>query len=228
MKRSLRLLRGRRELARCSPARLRAPPASPGRSAAPQTTQECNKVKVCVHVVGPWVAVPATGEATLLLECPKRQGSRRRHRCPGELDQRSRLVRRPDRRADQPEESRPALSCSSMRSRTTDKAGCVPAAARLHRRSRSRAAAARRSRRAALGSGCPGRRSALPLDPQATIVVSRRDRSRRRAGLPEGETLVGSWNAARVQHDRRRRRLRRDSGAVTDRRLGRRRNRCTA
>ncbi len=41
----------------------------------PLDTKECNMVKACVHVFGPWVAVPATGEATFLLMCPKRQGS---------------------------------------------------------------------------------------------------------------------------------------------------------
>ena len=30
---------------------------------------------MCITVNGPWVAVPARGEATFLLECPKRQGT---------------------------------------------------------------------------------------------------------------------------------------------------------
>jgi hypothetical protein len=32
-------------------------------------------VKNCKSVAGPWVAVPASGEANFLLECPKRQGT---------------------------------------------------------------------------------------------------------------------------------------------------------
>jgi len=42
-------------------------------SAAPPTNQ-CKKIRGCVTVTGPWVAVPPEGEATFLLECPKRQG----------------------------------------------------------------------------------------------------------------------------------------------------------
>jgi hypothetical protein len=42
-------------------------------SANPPTTQ-CTKIKGCVTVTGPWVSVPADGQATFLLECPKRQG----------------------------------------------------------------------------------------------------------------------------------------------------------
>ncbi len=42
-------------------------------AATPQTTQ-CEKIKGCVTVTGPWVAVPPDGGATFLLECPKRQG----------------------------------------------------------------------------------------------------------------------------------------------------------
>jgi len=30
--------------------------------AALPKTHECDKVKVCVHIPGPWVVVPATGE----------------------------------------------------------------------------------------------------------------------------------------------------------------------
>jgi hypothetical protein len=41
---------------------------------APPTTHQCTKVKDCVTVTGPWVAVPAQGEVGFLLECPKRKG----------------------------------------------------------------------------------------------------------------------------------------------------------
>ena len=41
----------------------------------PPPTNECNNVKSCIHVSGPWVVVPAHGEATWLLQCPHRHGS---------------------------------------------------------------------------------------------------------------------------------------------------------
>lgn len=48
--------------------------AAIGASGAGATT-ECKGVKTCIDVPGPWVAVPAQGEALFLLECPKRQGT---------------------------------------------------------------------------------------------------------------------------------------------------------
>jgi hypothetical protein len=48
--------------------------AAIGASGAGATT-ECSGVKTCIDVPGPWVAVPARGEALFLLECPKRQGT---------------------------------------------------------------------------------------------------------------------------------------------------------
>jgi hypothetical protein len=48
---------------------------SPFYAVAPPKTRQCNNVKACLLVVGPWVSVPAHGEATFLLDCPKRQGS---------------------------------------------------------------------------------------------------------------------------------------------------------
>ena len=38
-------------------------------------TTECAGVRTCIDVPGPWVVVPAQGEARFLLECPKRQGT---------------------------------------------------------------------------------------------------------------------------------------------------------
>ena len=35
----------------------------------------CLQVKNCTSLAGPWVAVPASGEADFLLECPKRSGT---------------------------------------------------------------------------------------------------------------------------------------------------------
>lgn len=47
-----------------------SPPPSGGLEANP-----CKGIKNCITVAGPWVAVPATGEAGFLLECPKRSGT---------------------------------------------------------------------------------------------------------------------------------------------------------
>jgi hypothetical protein len=48
--------------------------AAIGASGAGATT-ECVGSKTCIDVPGPWVAVPAQGEARFLLECPRRQGT---------------------------------------------------------------------------------------------------------------------------------------------------------
>jgi hypothetical protein len=49
--------------------------ASPFYAVAPPKSRQCKNVKGCLLVVGPWVAVPANGETTFLLTCPKRHGS---------------------------------------------------------------------------------------------------------------------------------------------------------
>jgi hypothetical protein len=40
----------------------------------PSPTKECHNVSNCVAVSGPWVVVPAKGEATFLFGCPVRRG----------------------------------------------------------------------------------------------------------------------------------------------------------
>ena len=50
-----------------APAKAKPPP--------PPKANPCLEVKNCKVTAGPWVAVPATGEATFLLECPKRTGT---------------------------------------------------------------------------------------------------------------------------------------------------------
>jgi hypothetical protein len=45
-----------------------------GAASAAPPTEQCKKIRGCVTVTGPWVSVPPSGEATFLLECPKRQG----------------------------------------------------------------------------------------------------------------------------------------------------------
>jgi hypothetical protein len=42
-----------------------------GASAA---TVECAGIQTCIDVPGPWVAVPSSGEAKFLLDCPQRRG----------------------------------------------------------------------------------------------------------------------------------------------------------
>jgi hypothetical protein len=37
-------------------------------------TSECSGIPTCIDVPGPWVSVPANGEATFLLDCPQRRG----------------------------------------------------------------------------------------------------------------------------------------------------------
>lgn len=48
---------------------------SPGRPfyLVPSLTKECQNVKDCVGVPGPWIVVPARGEATYLFGCPARR-----------------------------------------------------------------------------------------------------------------------------------------------------------
>jgi hypothetical protein len=41
---------------------------------APAATGECAGIPTCIDVPGPWVAVPARGEAKFLLDCPQRRG----------------------------------------------------------------------------------------------------------------------------------------------------------
>jgi hypothetical protein len=43
--------------------------------AVPLKANPCKGLKNCITVGGPWVAVPAQGEANFLLECPKRKGT---------------------------------------------------------------------------------------------------------------------------------------------------------
>jgi hypothetical protein len=39
---------------------------------APSPTQECHDLAYCYGIAGPWVVVPATGEATFMFGCPER------------------------------------------------------------------------------------------------------------------------------------------------------------
>jgi hypothetical protein len=57
-----------------SAAALAAAPAKAPAPAAPHANP-CSGVKNCKPTEGPWVAVPASGEADFLLECPKRSGT---------------------------------------------------------------------------------------------------------------------------------------------------------
>ena len=41
---------------------------------AASATNECNGIRECQRVVGPWVIVPARGTVSYLLDCPRRRG----------------------------------------------------------------------------------------------------------------------------------------------------------
>jgi hypothetical protein len=161
-------------------------------SAAPQTTQECNKVKVCVHVIGPWVAVPATGEATWLLECSKRQGS------VGGTDARASSVHIHvwfDGQIGAPISQGVttgsfllfhAISDDGKAGSFEARLGCIP----IKKQSSSRSTLS--ARRAAAVPGTP---VGVPLDPYATsIVLSVGSKQTASQACPKKETLVGSWS----------------------------------
>jgi hypothetical protein len=64
-------------LVRLLPLALLAAIAVPGGAdAAPAqaATKECNGIRQCISVRGPWVAIPPRTEVTYLLDCPRRQG----------------------------------------------------------------------------------------------------------------------------------------------------------
>jgi hypothetical protein len=48
--------------------------AGAGSVSAQVQTKECNGIRACISVPGPWVVVPARAEVTYLLECPRRRG----------------------------------------------------------------------------------------------------------------------------------------------------------
>ncbi len=161
-------------------------------SAAPQTTQECNKVKVCVHVVGPWVAVPAAGEATWLLECPKRQGS------VGGTDARASSVHVHvwfDGQIGAPIGQGVTTGSFLLFHAISDDGkvgsfepllGCIP----IKKQSSSRSTLSAR-RIAAI----PGTPVGVPLDPRGTDVVLQAGSTQTTSqACPKKETLVGSWN----------------------------------
>jgi hypothetical protein len=162
-------------------------------TAAPQTTQECNKVKVCVHVIGPWVAVPATGEATWLLECPKRQGS------VGGTDARASSVDIHvwfDGQIGAPISQGVttgafllfhAISDNGKAGSFEARLGCIP----IKKQSSSRSTLSARRAAAPL----PGTPVGVPLDPEATsVVVSAGSKQTASQACPKKETLVGSWS----------------------------------
>jgi hypothetical protein len=163
-------------------------------AAAPKTTQECNKVKVCVHVVGPWVAVPATGEATFLLECAKRQGS------VGGTDVRASST-------DIHVWFEGQISAPIMEGTTTGSfllfhavsgngkpgsfepfLGCIP----VKKTSSSRSTVSARIAAAPL----PGTVGGVPIDPRATDVTLQPGSTQTTSETcPKKEQLLGNWSA---------------------------------
>lgn len=80
MKRALRLLVVAGSLLAIAAAGLATrslakPAGNPFYLVPPEPRQECHNVKNCLSVIGPWVVVPAKGQATFLLECPKRRNN---------------------------------------------------------------------------------------------------------------------------------------------------------
>jgi hypothetical protein len=61
-------------LRRHVPALLVAGLAAAALAAPGGATNECRGIRDCIDVSGPWVIVPSKGEATYLLECPRRRG----------------------------------------------------------------------------------------------------------------------------------------------------------
>lgn len=162
------------------------------RSSAGPTTQECNKVKVCIHVVGPWVAVPATGEATWLLECPKRQGS------VGGTDARASSVHIHvwfDGQIGAPISQGVTTGAFLLFHAISDDGkagsfepllGCIP----IKKQSSSRSTLS--ARRVA---SIPGTPVGVPLDPEATTVtLSAGAKQTANQACPKKEILVGSWD----------------------------------
>jgi hypothetical protein len=162
-------------------------------AAAPQTTQECNKIKVCVHVVGPWVAVPATGEATWLLECAKRQGS------VGGTDARASSVHVHvwfDGQIGAPISQGVTTGSFLLFHAVSDNGqagsfepflGCIP----IKKQSSSRSTLSGRR----IAAPLPGTPVGVPLDPRATLVALSAGSSQTASqACPKKETLVGSWS----------------------------------
>ncbi|HWB21575.1 MAG TPA: hypothetical protein VG652_01660 [Gaiellaceae bacterium] len=162
-------------------------------SAAPQTTQECHKVKVCVHVVGPWVAVPGTGEATWLLECSKRQGS------VGGTDARASSVHVHvwfDGQIGAPISQGVTTGSFLLFHAVTDNGqpgsfepllGCIP----VKKQSASRSTLSARR----ISAGIPGTPVGVPLQPRGTLVVLQAGSKQTTSqSCQKKETLVGSWN----------------------------------
>jgi hypothetical protein len=160
-------------------------------SAAPKTTQECNKVKVCVHVVGPWVAVPGTGEATWLLECSKRQGS------VGGTDARASSVHVHvwfDGQIGAPISQGVTTGAFLLFHAVSDNGqpgsfepllGCIP----VKKQSSSRSTLS--ARRIAVIPGTP---IGVPLQPRATVVVLQGGSQQTTSqNCQKKEALVGSW-----------------------------------
>ena len=128
--------------------------------------------QACIPVPGPWVLVPANGQAQYLLSCPRTQ-RRRRPRRAGDLTGRPRRVGRPARRArpaGHDHDDLGALPCRLDGAQRAD----LPAAARLH-------PGAVRRRRPLHGLG-PRRHSARRDAGRAAARLPcrrRRDRARR-------------------------------------------------
>jgi hypothetical protein len=167
----------------------------------PAPTKECANVANCEAESGPWVVVPARGEATYLIACPTRRtfivgGTDARASSPGirvwfdgQLGAAGGFpaIGNPTGAAllfhavasDGSEGSfQPILGCVSLRSET--KIATVAFVRPL--------------------AATPGVAAGAPLDLRATIVViAPQGRSVTRVGCGANEQLVGSWSAVALQ-----------------------------
>jgi hypothetical protein len=162
----------------------------------PAPTKECRNVSNCVAVSGPWVVVPAKGEATFLFGCPVRRGfivggtdaraSSSDVRVwfdgqlgapigfpPSSIKEGGVLLFHAVTDNQRSGSFQPILGCVSL----------TPS---------SRVATVSLRRAAALPGTTPG----APVDLRAKLVVLSRLTSRATTeSCPKGEKLVGSWNA---------------------------------
>ncbi len=194
----VRALRGALLLAA---AALAASAAAVPRAAAAGTS--ARGFRRCIAVAGPWVAVPANGEAEFLLDCPQPRRHRRRHRRPRRARRRFASASTAIPGARSPPVARRTSRCSSGRSLRTigpgffqPFIGCIPTSSSV------RADDGRRPDRSARRSTCaratcrcrPGRkrasRSAAPRA-SGSSTAGLRPPSRSRAAPPVGLVSAG-------------------------------------
>ena len=157
----------------------------------PSPRKECHNVNHCLSVIGPWVVVPASGQATLAARVPEAARLRRRHRHARELE-RGRVWFDGQIGSPVGQASRPAPFLLFHAVTTNAPSRRVPAHGRLHQ---APPPTTGRSTVSARQSGpLPGTNAGQPLDLFAkTVVLTAGTVQRRTATCAKGERLVGSW-----------------------------------